>query len=248
MSASASPPRSVAVSPVVPSRPTARPSLRLGGQASAVLGAILVLVAIVATDQVVPATSEYEAGIRVWLAARAAGIASLVLLGVQVVMGLLLSHSTNRTTWKLSKLVFPWHEHMWVFVMAFLAVHIVTIVIDPYAGVGIGGALVPGLSEYRSAPVALGSLALYAFLITAVTARYTKLLPPGMWLQLHRLAVVIFALSWLHGILAGTDSLGLLALYVVLGLAVGAAATYRYWIVRQPMRRAENVEHGGASR
>ena len=62
------------------------------------------------------------------------------------------------------------------------------IVLDPYAGVGLGGALVPGLSEYRSAPVALGTLALYAFLITTLTARYTKLLPPGVWLTLHRVA------------------------------------------------------------
>jgi methionine sulfoxide reductase heme-binding subunit len=247
VSASVSQPRSVAV-PAPSPRPAAAPPLRLSGRASAVLGAILVIVAVFATDQVVPATSAYEAQIRVWLAARAAGVATLVLLAFQIVMGLLLSHPTNRTTWRLSKRVFPWHEHMWVFVAAFLAVHIVSILMDPYAGVGLDGAFIPGLSSYRSAPVALGTLATYAFLVTALTARYTKLLPPGTWLVLHRLALVVFVFSWLHGMLAGTDSLGLLALYVVLALAVGAAATYRYWIVRRPLRRAEHVPYGGESR
>ena len=55
--------------------------------------------------------------------------------------------------------------------LAFLGVHIVSLILDPYAGVGIAGAFIPGLSGYRSSPVALGTLALYAFLITAITAR-----------------------------------------------------------------------------
>ena len=43
---------------------------------------------------------------RIWLAARAAGFLVLVLLTMQVVFGLVLSHPTNKTTWKLSRL-FP---------------------------------------------------------------------------------------------------------------------------------------------
>ena len=78
----------------------------------------------------------------------------------------------------------------------------------------------PGLSSYRSSPVALGTIALYAFLLTAISARYTRLLPAGMWLSIHRLALVVWGLSWLHGILAGTDSDPLRPMYVVCGLAV----------------------------
>ena len=79
------------------------------------------------------------------------------------------------------------------------------------------GAFIPGLSEYRSSPVALGTMALYAFLITAVTARWTKLLPPGVWLTIHRLALVVFVLAWLHVELAGSDSGVLAWLYVGTG-------------------------------
>lgn len=215
----------------------ARGPLRLTARTSAVAVGLVVLAGLYATDQIVPASSEHQAELRIWLAARAAGLASLGLLAAQIVIGLVLSHPTNRTTWKLSKRIFPWHEHLWVFVVAFIALHVVSLIVDPYAGVGVAGAFIPGLSGYRSAPVALGTLALYAFLITALTARWTKLLPAGAWLSLHRLALVVFALSWLHGLLAGTDSAALEAVYVVLGLAVLAATGHRYWVVRRQAGR-----------
>ncbi len=207
--------------------------MRLGGRSFLVLGALVGLVAVAATDQILPATSAHQAQVRVWLASRAAGFTALVLLSVQVVFGLVLSHPTNKATWKLSKRLFPWHENAWVFVLAFLAAHIVSVIVDPYAGVGLGGTFIPGLSSYRSAPVALGTLGLYALLITGLTARYTKLLPPGAWLTLHRLSLVVFALAWMHGVLSGTDSAALLGLYVATGGAVLVAAAYRYWVGRQ---------------
>ncbi|TAK01148.1 MAG: hypothetical protein EPO36_06415 [Chloroflexota bacterium] len=205
---------------------------RLSGRAWVVLAALVGLVAIYATNQIVPATSTHQAEMRIWLAARAAGFLTLGLLTLQVVFGLVLSHPTNKATWKLSKLLFPWHENSWVFVMAFLGLHVVTLVGDPYAGVGIGGAFVPGLSEYRSVPVALGTLGLYALLLTGLTARYTKLLPKGLWLKLHRLSLVVLALSWAHGVLAGTDSVALAGVYGASFSLVLGAATYRYWVSR----------------
>ena len=219
-------------------RPTAAPpsstgSFRLSMRGTAVLASILGLVLVYTTDQILPASTDRQAELRFWLAARATGIVTLLLLTLQVAVGLVLSHPHNKTTWKLSKRIFPWHDHLWVFVMAFLVAHIVSLVADPKAGVSVIGAFVPGLSQYRSAPVALGTLALYAFLVTAMTARYTRLLPPGAWLSLHRLALLIFVLSWLHGMLAGTDSQPLQLIYLLSAAVVIAAGAYRYWASRR---------------
>jgi predicted ferric reductase len=200
---------------------------------AAALASAVGLIVIFATDQILPASTDRQAELRFWLAARATGIVALLLLTLQVAIGLVLSHPHNKTTWRLSKRIFPWHDHLWVFVVAFLVAHIVSLVADPKAGVSVAGALVPGLSQYRSMPVALGSLALYAFLVTAVTARYTKLLPPGAWLSLHRLALLIFVLSWLHGMLAGTDSQPLQLVYLIAGGVVIAAGAFRYWASRR---------------
>jgi predicted ferric reductase len=216
-----------------PTAPQRAGPFRLSLRGTAVLVTLLGLIAIYATGQILPATTDRQAELRFWLAARATGIVALVLLTFQVAFGLVLSHPHNKTTWKLSRTIFPWHDHLWVFVFAFLGVHIVSLVVDPKAGVSLSGAFIPGLSQYRSAPVALGTLALYAFLVTALSARYTKLLPSGLWLSLHRLAIVIFILSWLHGILAGTDSEPLRSLYLICGAVVIVAGAYRYWASRR---------------
>jgi predicted ferric reductase len=206
---------------------------RLGLRGSLVLIALLALVMAYATGQILPVTSDRQAELRSWLAARSTGIVAFVLLTFQVVLGLVLSHPTNRSTWKLSRRIFPWHDHLWVFVMAFLAAHIVTLVADPKSGVSLMGAVVPGMAAYRSSPVAIGTFALYAFLVTAVTARWTKLLPRGAWLSLHRLALVIFVMTWMHGVLAGTDTPALAALYGASFVLVVLAGAYRYWASRQ---------------
>lgn len=205
---------------------------RLSGGILVALGAVVALLLLVATDQILPASSAHQAEIRAWLGARAAGLTALVLLSIQVSFGLVLSHPTNKSTWKLSKRLFPWHEHAWVFTLAFVAVHVVAMAVDRFAKVGIIGALVPGLSEYRSVPVALGTMSLYALLVTGLTARFTKVLPSGWWLKLHRFGLAVLALAWAHGLLAGTDSPDLAAVYVATFLLVLAATAYRYWIVR----------------
>jgi len=223
----------VTPAPVVAAR-RARPGppSRLSAGPLLALGAAIGLVIVAATDQILPATSAHQAELRIWLASRAAGFTALGLLTFQIALGLILSHPTNRSTWKLSRRLFPWHENLWVFVLAFLAGHVVSLVVDPYAGVGALGAFVPGLSSYRSAPVALGTLALWALLVTGATARWTRLLPAGAWLSIHRLSLVIFALAWVHGLTAGTDSIALLAFYTLTGGLVLAAAAYRYWMSR----------------
>jgi len=207
--------------------------MRISGRAFIVIAALVALAVIYATGQIAPAETAYQAQIRVWLAARSTGIAALVLLTLQVVLGLVLSHPTNQATWRLSKRIFPWHEHLLLFTASLLAVHIVSLVIDPYAGVGIGGVLIPGLSEYRTSAVALGTLAVYALIVTSVTARYTKLLPAGVWLKLHRLSLLVLVLAWLHGVLAGTDGEALRPLYAMSFGLVVAAAAHRYWVSRR---------------
>lgn len=213
-------------------RATRAAPARLTGRAFLVLAALVGIVAVYATDQVVPATSAHQADLRIWLAARAAGFVTLGLLTFQVGLGLVLSHPTNKTTWRLSKLLFPWHENAWVFVMSFLALHVLTLIADPYAGVGLAGAFFPGLSSYRSAPVALGTIALYGLLLTGLSARYTKLLPKGIWLRVHRFSILILAASWMHGLLAGTDSLALSSVYGASFMVVVGATAYRYWVSR----------------
>lgn len=211
--------------------------MKLSGRAFAILFAVAGLTTLAVTDQILPPVTPYQAQMRVWLAARATGIAALVLLAAMVVLGVLLSHP-DQAKWKQAKRIYPWHETLWVFVIAFLGVHIASLLLDPYAGVSVLGAFLPGAANYRPVPVAIGTIALYAVLVSGATARWTKLLPSGFWLKLHRFAALGLAFGWVHGVTAGTDSVALELLYGVIAVGVTAAAVYRYWIVRRRVERA----------
>lgn len=206
--------------------------MRLSGSTFVSIGAIAALVAIGVTVQVLPATDPRTVELRPWLAARALGVASYLLLAAQVALGFVLSHPRNAAAWKLSRPLFPWHELLTVFTGGFIVLHVGLLAVDSYADVGLVGTLVPGLSGYRPVPVALGTVALYALLFTAVTAKWTRLLPPGAWLLVHRLAALAFFMTWLHAVLAGTDGRALAPLYLVTGLPIVAAWAHRWWTRR----------------
>ena len=209
-------------------RATGRP-FRLFGPTSLIVLAAMAIVVLYATGEIAPASSDRAAQERLQLATQAGGSLTLVLLAIQVSLGFLLSHPTGTSTWNLSKQLFRLHTHLWVFVIAFLVVHIASVVLDPFAKVSILGALIPGLSAYRIWPVALGTMALYAFLVTALTAGYTNLLPAGVWLTIHRVSLVVFVLAWLHVQLIGTESDDLGRVYAGTGVVVVASGRYRLW-------------------
>lgn len=211
--------------------------MRLSTPTLVAIAAAAVLIALAVTNAVLPADTARLTDARGWLAARATGVTAYLLLAAQVAAGLVMSHPTNASTWKQSKRLFPWHEHLAVFAISFLVIHVVLISIDRYANVGVLGAIVPGLSSYRPPAVAIGTIALYSLLVTSATARWTKLLPRGMWLKIHRLSAVAFALAWAHALLAGTDGAALLPLYLATGLPIVALVAHRWWVVRvRPVR------------
>ncbi len=214
--------------------------MRVGAATLIALGAIAALVALGVTDQVLPASDPRVTDIRPWIAARALGVTAYLLLAVEVGLGLVLSHPRNTAEWRKTKQVFPWHEMITVFTGAFLALHIALLAIDPFAKVGILGALVPGFSEYRPPAIAIGTVALYALIFTAVTAKWTRLLPGGWWLKVHRFAAVTFLLTWVHAVLAGTDGGALTPLYLATGLPILAGVAHRLWTARVRPRRASS--------
>jgi len=165
-----------------------------------------------------------------WLFARASGMTALVLLAVMVSLGLVLSSVPNKVNWRLTNLLLPLHRYLAMFLVFFLALHVITMILDPFARVGIFGALVPGLSSYRTIPVAIGTLGLYAIILTSVTARYPQILPNNRWLTVHRVALITFLMSWTHGALTGTDTPGLRILYISTAALVAVFVLLRYWI------------------
>lgn len=163
-----------------------------------------------------------------WVLARASGVTSYVLLLALVATGLVLAHPWARHLARPTPVTrMAVHASLATFTLAFTVLHVVVLATDPWAQVGWRGVLLPMASEYRPVPVTLGVLAVWAGLLTGVTARWAGRIGRA-WLPVHRVALTVFALVWAHGVLAGTDTPALRGFYVATGAAVLGLAVSRY--------------------
>ncbi|MFL6070508.1 MAG: hypothetical protein ACJ72Y_04405 [Actinomycetes bacterium] len=170
-----------------------------------------------------------------WLLARISGLAAMILLTGLVSLGLLLAHprgtvlrSINRRT------LLSIHIGLAAFTAVFIVLHVVVLATDKYAGVGWAGVFLPLGASYRPIPVTLGWLALYSGLAAGITARFAGRLG-RVWWPIHRVAIVVYAAAWLHGLLAGSDSAALILTYAGSLLLVLSVAASRY--LTDPIRK-----------
>jgi hypothetical protein len=170
-----------------------------------------------------------------WLLARISGLAAIALLTALVSLGLALAHPTGTLLRSLSRrTLLSVHIGLAAFTAVFIVLHVVVLALDQYAGVGWAGVLLPLGATYRPLPVTLGWLALYAGLAAGVTARFAGRIG-RVWWPIHRVAILIYAAAWLHGVLAGSDSAALGLIYAGSLLLVLSIAASRY--LTDPIRK-----------
>ncbi|MFD0521788.1 hypothetical protein [Paractinoplanes durhamensis] len=164
-----------------------------------------------------------------WILGRASGLGAYLLLVALVGTGTLLAHPWSvrwRRPGPAARLRL--HAGLAAFTLAFLVLHVVVLATDPYAKVGWWGAVLPMASQYRPASVTLGVVGGWCGLIAGLTAALAGRITRRFWWPLHRAAVGCFILVWLHGVLAGSDTTALRALYLLTAAALLILATTRY--------------------
>ncbi len=163
-----------------------------------------------------------------WLIARSSGISGYLLLTFVTFSGLLLSSRlTTRTRMLPRTMLIRTHIALTVLTLGVVVTHIIAIATDPWAKVGWSGAFVPFVSTYRPLAVSLGVLAFWLAIAVGLSAALSGRYPGRWWLSLHRFAGITWVLAWSHGLFAGSDSTSLMTMYVVTGVLVIAAATWR---------------------
>ena len=153
-----------------------------------------------------------------WVVGRGLGIAGYLSLVALTAAGLWLRHPW-RVRWRHPTVEAQLRLHAVLAALTLIVVlgHVVALVLDSYAGVGLVGAVAPGAASYRPFPTALGTLAIYLGLLVGATAALAGRLLGRAWLPVHRLAVGVFVLVWLHAVLAGSDAVNLAPLYLATG-------------------------------
>src|SRR5258708_2813088 len=163
-----------------------------------------------------------------WYTTRGAGAVSLVLFSGVVVLGVLSSFRFEVPGWPRF-LTTGLHRNLALTAVVFLALHIVTAVVDPFTHLRWLAAIVPFDSYYRTFWLGLRGIAFELLIAITVTSLVRGTIGHSAWRAIHWLSYASWPIAVLHGFGTGTDTLStwMLAIDGVCIAAVGGAVVAR---------------------
>ena len=164
-----------------------------------------------------------------WYLMRASGVVALVLLTAVLVLGI----ATNRR-WRPGRaprvVTASLHRTISLLAVAFLGVHILTAVADPYAVVDAAAVVVPFVAGKSAFAVGLGALSLDVVAALVVSSLLRARVPAALWSGIHWLAYLAWPLALAHSFATGTDAASpwLESIGAVCFAAVACSALWRF--------------------
>jgi predicted ferric reductase len=173
-----------------------------------------------------------------WYLGRGTGITALVLLTVSVVLGIVTR--SGRAGGGLTRFgIADLHRTAALTGAVLVAVHVGSLLFDPYSQLKLVDLVLPFLASYRPLYLGLGALALDLLLAVVVTSLLRHRLGPRTFRLVHWATYVLWPVALLHGLGAGTDAGALwfraiaaacaTAFAVALGWRASGAFTGRGW-------------------
>lgn len=176
-----------------------------------------------------------------WYLGRGSGLVSLLMLTVVLVLGIL-TRSRRKPSGLTTANVARIHRNAGMLSVVFLAVHVGTLLFDPYAQLRLFDLVIPFVGQYRPLYLGLGTLAFDLLAAVMVTSLLMKRVGAKTWRAVHWLAYACWPTAFLHGLGNGsdTDRTWALGLSLICAAAVGGAVVWRLSdeFVRTPVRRA----------
>lgn len=145
-------------------------------------------------------------GQTLWFASRATGLVALVLLTASLALGVAMAGRAAGPRWPRFALGAV-HRNLSLTTLLFLAVHVSTAIIDPYAKIGWLDAVVPFVSVYQPFWLGLGAVALDLMLAVLVTSVVRPRVGPRLWRAVHWSGYLCWPVAVVHGLgIGGKDS------------------------------------------
>ncbi len=163
-----------------------------------------------------------------WFTTRATGVVALLLLTMTVALGV--AGTARYSPSFMPRLIRAGlHRNVSLLAVAFICVHVLTTVLDPYAAIGFSSAIIPFSSSYRPFWLSLGTIAFDLLLAVVITSLARSRLSYRTWRAVHWLAYASWPVALWHGLGTGTDTKlsWLLVLDAVCVMAVAAAVVWR---------------------
>jgi len=181
-----------------------------------------------------------------WLVSRASGVVALVLITLSVLIGLAMA-ARVLPPGGLKRTVARLHEHVALTALAAIGLHGLSLLGDKWLRPGLRGITVPFALSYRPAFTGVGVIAGYLAVLVGPSFYLRRLLGTRRWRALHRVAAVVWLLSAIHTLGAGSDGHQLwLRAIVLLPVAPLAYLIVLRVFKGQPPRRA-SVPHRAAA-
>jgi methionine sulfoxide reductase heme-binding subunit len=140
-----------------------------------------------------------------WYITRATGIVTLVLLTLTMVLGLTTTARARARNWP-GFAQQELHRRISMMSMVFLAIHVLTSILDTYVHIGWAAIVVPFTSPYSRFWVGVGTVALDLMVAVFVSSLLRSRITPAVWRGIHWLAYGCWPLALAHTFGMGTDS------------------------------------------
>lgn len=139
-----------------------------------------------------------------WYVSRSSGIIAWLLVSFSVCWGLFISTKAVAKTTTPAPLL-DLHRFLGGCSVVFTGLHLIGLMADSYVYFGWKQLFVPMASDWKTGAVAWGIVAFYLLLTVELTSLMMKRLPRRVWLAIHRVSFVLWAMATYHGLKAGTD-------------------------------------------
>jgi sulfoxide reductase heme-binding subunit YedZ len=163
-----------------------------------------------------------------WYASRATGVVTMLLLTVVVLLGILVNRQ-GRLPGLPGFAVTGLHRNVSLLALAFLAIHVLTAIVDPFVTIRVAAAVFPFTAGYKPFWLGLGAISLDLIAALIVTSLLRARMSRRAWRAIHWGGYAAWPLAVAHSLGSSADArtgpvLGVLAGCV---LATAAALAWR---------------------
>ncbi len=159
-----------------------------------------------------------------WFLSRATGIVAMVLAVAALAWGFFFSSRNTgtrlRPAWWLDL-----HNRLGGLALVFTVAHLIVVLIDTRAGIGLLQILVPNTASTRTWAMTWGVIATYSFVAVVFSSWPRRRFTKSIWRALHLSSIAGVGLAGLHGYQAGSDAqLAATRIGLLVATAVGTYA------------------------
>ncbi len=139
-----------------------------------------------------------------WLVSDASGTVGLLLISLSVLLGLAMAAKVLKRR-NVKRVAARLHEHVAIAALAAIAVHGLALLGDNWLKPGWRGIAIPFVLSYRPGFTGIGIIAGYIAVLLGPSFYLRRRIGARRWRKLHRATVIVWILSVIHALGAGSD-------------------------------------------